>query len=188
MMKWFITKCRVTSYFGLKWHVAYCWGVWKSDGVHEHKSHNGSTQVKEETKNLRKPVLTSKVVNPFTRALVPHFTGSRRDFFIPRIPSNLKNIPGANTYMNVFYIPWFAGLISYIYKPATSSHSKLGHLKWRLWLGFSQVPENHHSKRFSNWGSPRFPNFAGFRFPEFHQILVTLKRTADSRTEAYFDY
>jgi hypothetical protein len=38
--------------------------------------------------------------------------------------------------MNVFYIPWFAGLISYIYKPATSSHSQPGLLKWRLWLGF----------------------------------------------------
>jgi hypothetical protein len=29
-----------------------------------------------------------------------------------------------NMYMNVFYITWFAGLISYIYKPATSSHAK----------------------------------------------------------------
>jgi hypothetical protein len=44
------------------------------------------------------------------------------DFYIPKIPSNLRNIPSVNMYMNVFYISWFAGLISYIYKPATSLH------------------------------------------------------------------
>jgi hypothetical protein len=60
---------------------------------------------KEETKNLRKPVLASKVVNPFTRALASPFIGRRNDFFISRIPSNLENIPSVNTYMNVFYIP-----------------------------------------------------------------------------------
>jgi hypothetical protein len=43
---------------------------------------NESTQFMKdgETKNLRKPVLASKVVNPFTRALVPPFIGRRRDF------------------------------------------------------------------------------------------------------------
>jgi hypothetical protein len=68
---------------------------------------NKSAQVTKdgETKNLRKPVLVSKVVNPFTRALAPPFIGRRRDFYIPRIPSNLENIPTVNTYMNVFYIP-----------------------------------------------------------------------------------
>jgi hypothetical protein len=60
---------------------------------------------KEETKNLRKPVLASKVVNPFTCALAPPFIGRRRDFYIPRIPSNLENIPSVNTYMNIFYTP-----------------------------------------------------------------------------------
>jgi hypothetical protein len=51
----------------------------------------------------------------------PHapFIGRRRDFYIPKTPSNLKNIPSVNMYMNVFYI-------SYIYKPATSSHTKPG--------------------------------------------------------------
>jgi hypothetical protein len=74
-----------------------------------------------ETKNLWiwKPVLISKVVNPFTRALTPPFIGRWRDFYIPRIPSNLENIPSVNTYMNVFYIPWFAGLLSYMYMSAT---------------------------------------------------------------------
>jgi hypothetical protein len=58
-----------------------------------------------ETKNLQKTVLASKVVNYFTRALVPPFIWRRRDFYIPKIPSNLRNIPSVNMYMNVFYIP-----------------------------------------------------------------------------------
>jgi hypothetical protein len=96
---------------------------------------NKSTRVAKgkETKNLWKPLHASKVVNPFTRALAPTFIGRRRDFYIPRLPSNLRNIPSVNTYKNVFYIPWFAGLISYIYKPVTSSHFKPRLLKWRLW-------------------------------------------------------
>jgi hypothetical protein len=57
------------------------------------------------TKNPRKPVLVSKVVNPFTRALAPLFIERRRDFYIPRLPSNLENIPRVNMYTNVFYIP-----------------------------------------------------------------------------------
>jgi hypothetical protein len=47
------------------------------------------------------------------------FIGRRRVFYIPKVPSNLGNIPIVNTYMNVFYI-------SYIYKLATSSHAKPG--------------------------------------------------------------
>jgi hypothetical protein len=58
-----------------------------------------------EISNLRKSALASKVVNPFTRALGPPFIGRRRDFYIPRLPSNLGNIPNVNMYMNVFYIP-----------------------------------------------------------------------------------
>jgi hypothetical protein len=55
-----------------------------------------------ETKNHQKPELASKVVNPFTRALAPSFIGRRKDFYIPRIPTNLGNIPSVNTYINVF--------------------------------------------------------------------------------------
>jgi hypothetical protein len=87
------------------------------------------------TRNPQKSVFVLKVVNPFTRALTPPFIGRRRDFYIPRLPLNLKNIPTVNMYTNVFLIPWFAGLISYIYKPVTSSHFKPGLLRWRLWLG-----------------------------------------------------
>jgi hypothetical protein len=155
------------------------------------KISNRNTQVtkKEETKNLRKSVFASKVVNPFTRALAPPFIGRRRGFYIPRIPSNLENIPSVNTYMNVFYISWFAGLISYIYKSATSSHFQPGLLKCRLWLGLfpdsrSFFPKDHHPPRFPNWGSLWFLNFVGSWSPESHQILVVLKHTVNLRTEA----
>jgi hypothetical protein len=57
-----------------------------------------------DTKNLQKTVLVSKVVNPFTRALAPPFIGRHSDFYIPKIPSNPRNIPSVNMY-NVFYIP-----------------------------------------------------------------------------------
>jgi hypothetical protein len=49
----------------------------------------------------------------------PPFIGRRRDFYIPTIPLNSKNIHSVNIHTNVFYI-------SYIYKPATSSHA-VGH-------------------------------------------------------------
>jgi hypothetical protein len=43
--------------------------------------------------NLPMTAHASKVVNPFTHALAPPFIGRRRDFCIPKIPSNLRNIP-----------------------------------------------------------------------------------------------
>jgi hypothetical protein len=64
------------------------------------------------------------------------------DFYIPKVPSNLRNIPNVNMYMNVLYIPWFAGLTSYIYKPATSSHIKPRLLRRRIWLGFLLIHES----------------------------------------------
>jgi hypothetical protein len=75
---------------------------------------NNSARVTKdgEIKNLWKPVLASKVVNPFTHALAPPFIWRQRDFYILRLPSNLGNILRVNMYMNVFYISWFAGLIS----------------------------------------------------------------------------
>jgi hypothetical protein len=117
-----------------------------------------------ETKNLWKSVLTSKVVNSFTRALAPPFIGKRRDFYIPRLPSNLGNIPSVNMYTNVLCIPWFMGLMSYIYKPAISSHFKPRLLRWRLWLGSFLIPkslihENHCTLQLPNQDFTRFPKF-----------------------------
>jgi hypothetical protein len=59
----------------------------------------------EETKNPLKTAHALKIVNPITRAIAPLFIGRRIDFYIPKIPSNLGNIPSVNMYMNVFYIP-----------------------------------------------------------------------------------
>jgi hypothetical protein len=82
-------------------------GVQKSDGIPDHKIPERTHERKnnDETRNPRKSVLVSKVVNPFTRALEPPFIGRRMDFYILRLPSNLENIPDVNMYTNVFYIP-----------------------------------------------------------------------------------
>jgi hypothetical protein len=101
-------------------------GIWKR---------SGTQMMQEETKNLLKTAHASKVVNAFTCALAPPFIGRWRDFYIPKVPSNLDNIPNVNTYMNILYI-------SYIYKPATSSHVKPGILRQRLWLGFLLIHES----------------------------------------------
>jgi hypothetical protein len=81
------------------------WGVRKSEESPEHKNREQkhTSHKRRETRNLRKPVLASKVVNPFTRALVPPFIRRRRDFYILKLPSNLGNIPKVNTYKNVFF-------------------------------------------------------------------------------------
>jgi hypothetical protein len=94
--------------FGWNHGGRQCWGVWKSDGIPEHKIPEWmhESMESEETSNPRKFVFVSKVVNPFTCALEPPFIWRRRDFYIPRLPSNLENIPNVNKYMNVFYICW----------------------------------------------------------------------------------
>jgi hypothetical protein len=76
------------------------------DGVPEHKSLNQARERHEERgdKESRKLVFASKVLNPSTHTVEPPFIGRRRDFYIPRLPSNLKHIPNVNMYMNVFYI------------------------------------------------------------------------------------
>jgi hypothetical protein len=128
---------------------------------------------------------SSKVVNPFTRALGPPFIGRRRDFYIQTLPSNLENISSVKMYINDFYIPWFAGLISYIYKLATSSHFKPGLLRWCIWLGFSLTSEalfiNHRSLEFpieapwNSWISQVLGllNFASFQTPKLRRFQVS---------------
>jgi hypothetical protein len=82
-----------------------------------------------------------KMWTPLHVPLTPPFIGRQRDFYIPIIPSNLKNIPNGNMYMNVFSYPWFAELTSDIYKFVIRSHSKPGLLVPRLWLGlFMTLP------------------------------------------------
>jgi hypothetical protein len=57
-------------------------GVQKSDGIPDHKIPERTHERKNsnETRNLRKSVLVSKVVNPFTRALEPRETKGLLNF------------------------------------------------------------------------------------------------------------
>jgi hypothetical protein len=62
-----------------------CWGSENRMESPNTRITNKSAQVMKdgETRNLRKLVLASKVVNPFIRALAPPFIGRRRDFLHP---------------------------------------------------------------------------------------------------------
>jgi hypothetical protein len=90
--------------FRLKHEWVPMLGIPKSEGVPEHESHERKSAIhesnEEEIENLRKLVLTSKVVNPFTRALAPPFIGRRRDFYIPKMPSNLWFLVWTCTWMS----------------------------------------------------------------------------------------
>jgi hypothetical protein len=113
-------------------------------------------------------------VNPFTRALAPPFIGRRRDFYIPKIPSSSKNIPNVNTYMNVFFI-------SYIYKPATSSHSKPGLFEtttFTLLLNSSWIPLFAGSPRAVTSKSDflQIPEFPVSRISWLHRFEIPDRR------------
>jgi hypothetical protein len=60
---------------------------------------------KGETRNPQKIAHASKVVNLFTRALVPPFIGRQREFLHSENTLLSKNIHSVNMYKNVFYIP-----------------------------------------------------------------------------------
>jgi hypothetical protein len=133
----------------------------------------------EETRNLPKIAQTSKVVIPLTRALAPPFIGRRRDFYIPKVPSNPRNIPNVNTYMNVFYI-------SYIYKLATSSHAKPGlfettSLTWLLAGSRVSLFRKSPYAVTSELGLQRIPEFlrlpiswsSRFMIPGLHRIAAS---------------
>jgi hypothetical protein len=118
------------------------------------------------------------------------FIGRQRDFYILKTPSSSKNIPNVNTYKNVFFA-------SYIYKPATSSHSKprlFGTTTLTLLLtgsrislfdtselDFRQIPElailqNSWLRRFEIPGSRMFttPRLCRFKIPE-DRMFATLR-------------
>jgi hypothetical protein len=62
-------------------------------------------ELNPETKNLRKPVFLSKIVNPFIRTLGPPFYKKMKRLLHSEITLGSKNIPNENMHMNVFYIP-----------------------------------------------------------------------------------
>jgi hypothetical protein len=125
----------------------------------------------------------------------PPFIGRRRDFYIPKTPLRPKNIPNVNTYTNVFYI-------SYIYKPAISSHPKprlFGTTTLTLLLTSSCIslfvtsePDVQHilefpslevhdfaSSRFQTSACSRLLGFTGSRFPKI--ACSRFRGFADSR-------
>jgi hypothetical protein len=116
-----------------------------------------STQMtQKETMNLPKIAPTFKIVSPLTCALVPPFIGRRRDFYIPKVPSNPRNIPNMNTYMNVFYISYIYKIVSLVHTPNPDF------LRQRLWLDFLLVRESSH---LGNLHMPRLPNSNFGRLP-----------------------
>jgi hypothetical protein len=94
-----------------------------SDGIPEHdRKYSRHVQLQQWRK--RRQRISQRLIKPqklwiLYTWLASTFIGRRRDFYIPKTSSNSKNIPSVNMYMNVFYN-------SYIYKPATSSHTKPG--------------------------------------------------------------
>jgi hypothetical protein len=127
---------------------------------------SSSTQMTlKEIRNLLKAAQASKIVNPLTRALAPPFYRETKRLLHSETPSNLKNIPSVNIYMNVFYI-------SYIYKPATSSHAKPELFEMTSLTYFLLIRESPHlgnlcAPRLPNSISSRFSNFADSRFRGF---------------------
>jgi hypothetical protein len=144
------------------------WGPWTQELRTRVTNESAQVTKSGETKNLRKPELASKVVNPFTCALAPPFIGRREDFYIPRLPSNLRNIPNVNTYKNVFYIPWFAGLISYIYKSAT-----IHTLNLDFWSDFFDLASSWPRSSYS-LKSPLtvIPELRLHQIPELRRFLI----------------
>jgi hypothetical protein len=139
---------------------------------------------REETRNLLRTAQTSKVMNAFTHALAPPFIGRRRDFYIPKIPSDPRNILTVNMYINVFYF-------SYIYKPATCSHTKprlfeTTSLTSSLLIresphpgNLQQIPELHRFpiswfRRFMTPGLHRFTTsgLRRFKIPDLHKFAT----------------
>jgi hypothetical protein len=68
---------------------------------------NDHTKVAEKEGDKESPKACTRLKSCESLYTCPRapFIRRRRDLYIPRLPSNLKNIPSVNMYMNVFYIP-----------------------------------------------------------------------------------
>jgi hypothetical protein len=91
-------------------------GVRKLKGIPKHESYETTCAIHERQGDKESPKVCTRFkscVSLYTCPRAP-FIGRRRDFYIPRLPSNLRNILSVNMYTNVFYIHRFTGLISYI--------------------------------------------------------------------------
>jgi hypothetical protein len=109
-----------------------CWGVSENpDKIPEHKRRmyaNVQVKVTDDVrgdKGSPKDCSCLKSCESFYTCPRAPFYREIKGLYIPKTPSNSKNIPSVNMYTNVFYI-------LYIYKPATSSHAKPRLLRRRL--------------------------------------------------------
>jgi hypothetical protein len=84
-----------------------CWGVRKSEGPPEHESYERRCAIHERQGDKESPKVCTRLKSCEPLCTCPHgpFIGKRRDFYIPRLPSNLGNIPSVNMYKDVLYIP-----------------------------------------------------------------------------------
>jgi hypothetical protein len=161
-------------FFGWDHGGRQCWGVRKSNRVPEHKNREQERTSHEgqgDNESMKTSTHLKSCESLYTCPRTP-FYRETKGLFHSKITLESRNILCMNMYMNVFYIPWFAGLISYIYEPATSSHFKpvlFGEtsLTWLPVNLGSFIHEIHHSSRFLNGDFPRFPNSAGCWFPDF---------------------
>jgi hypothetical protein len=152
-------------------------GVQKWEGVPEHESFKSKCAIHERQGDKESPKVCThlKSCEPLYTCPRAPFIETQKDFYIPKLPSNLENIPSVNMYKNALYIPWFTGLISYIYKFATSSHFKPGLLRWCLWLGFFLTPNLLFTKITAHWGSriKTSPNSRTSQIPDYRTSQIS---------------
>jgi hypothetical protein len=83
---------------------------------------SGMLFTKEEIKNLLKTAYDSKVVSFYTCPRAPFYRETKGLFTSRKYPRIQRIFLVWTCTQNVFYISWFGGLISHIYKPVNSSH------------------------------------------------------------------
>jgi hypothetical protein len=176
-----------------------CWGLRKLDETPKYMWSWTPEQIRESTQehgdkeSLKVSTRLKSCESLYTCPWAP-FYRRRKNFYISRLPSNLKNISDVNMYLIDLYNPWSAELISYIYKPATSSHLEPRLLRQHLWPGlpltfdpsFMKIAnhqdlwtelQNPQPKRSSLWPL----KFPASQFPELAKFPSSLneKQTYD---------
>jgi hypothetical protein len=85
-------------------------GVQKWEGVPEHESFKSKCaihEIHERQGDQESPKVCThlKSCEPLYTCPRAPFIETQKDFYIPKLPSNLENIPSVNMYKNALYIP-----------------------------------------------------------------------------------
>jgi hypothetical protein len=119
--------------------------------------------------------------SPYTCPHAPPFIGRRRDFYIPTIPLNSKNIPNVNTHTQMSFT-------SHTFKSLPLVHTlNPDFLRRQLWLFFLLVRECFrsrclHAPWFPNSFSNIFPNFGDSRSSWLRRFMtLSLQEFGDFR-------